>query len=110
MRLSQPQVDVICASAVKNFGRSVRVWLFGSHVDEKSKGGDIDLYIKPELQDPVDLVDAKLHFLLELHKKLDEQKIDVVIRRADFKEDLPIFESLGKPECNYYEYRLSRGA
>lgn len=59
MRLSQPQVDVICASAVKIFGRSARVWLFGSRVDEKSKGGDIDLYIKPELQDPVDLVDAK---------------------------------------------------
>jgi len=91
MRLSQPQVDVICASAVKNFGHSARVWLFGSRVDEKSKGGDIDLYIEPELQDSAELVDAKLHFLLELHKKPGDQKIDVVIRRAEFKEDLPIF-------------------
>lgn len=91
MRLSQPQVDVICASAVKNFGRSARVWLFGSRIDEQSKGGDIDLYIEPEIQEPAELVDAKLHFLLELHKQLGQQKIDVVIRRADFKEDLPIF-------------------
>ncbi|MDP1774119.1 MAG: nucleotidyltransferase domain-containing protein [Methylobacter sp.] len=91
MRLSQPQVDVICASALKNFGQSARVWLFGSRIDEQSKGGDIDLYIEPELQDPAELVDAKLHFLLELHKKLGEQKIDVVIRRAEFKDDLPIF-------------------
>lgn len=91
MRLSQPQVDVICASAVKNFGQSARVWLFGSRIDEQSKGGDIDLYIEPEIQDPAELVDAKLHFLLELHKKLGDQKIDVVIRRAEFKEDLPIF-------------------
>ncbi len=91
MRLSQPQVDVICASAVKNFGQSARVWLFGSRIDEQSKGGDIDLYIEPEIQEPAELVDAKLHFLLERHKKLGEQKIDVVIRRAEFKEDLPIF-------------------
>ncbi len=91
MRLSQPQVDVICASAVKNFGQSARVWLFGSRIDEQSKGGDIDLYIEPEIQEPAELVDAKLHFLLELHKQLGQQKIDVVIRRANFKEDLPIF-------------------
>lgn len=76
---------------VKNFGQSAQVWLFGSRVDEQSKGGDIDLYIEPEIQDPAELVDAKLHFLLELHKKLGQQKIDVVIRRAECKEDLPIF-------------------
>ena len=70
---------------------SARVWLFGSRVDEQSKGGDIDLYIEPELQDPVELVDAKLRFLLELHKKIGQQKIDVVLRRTEFKEDLPIF-------------------
>lgn len=91
MRLSQLQVDVICASAVKNFGQSAHVWLFGSRIDEQSKGGDIDLYIEPEIQEPAELVDAKLHFLLELHKQLGQQKVDVVIRRADFKEDLPIF-------------------
>lgn len=91
MRLTKPQVDVICVSAVKNFGLSARVWLFGSRVDEQSKGGDIDLYIEPEIHDPIELVDAKLHFLLELHKKLGQQKIDVVIPRAEFKEDFPIF-------------------
>ncbi len=91
MRLTQSQIEVICAGVVKNFGLSARVWLFGSRVDEQSKGGDIDLYIEPEIQDPAELIDAKLHFLLELHKKLGQQKIDVVLRRAEFKEDLPIF-------------------
>jgi hypothetical protein len=37
------------------------------------------------------LVEAKLHFLLELHKQLGDQKIDVVIRRAAYKEELPIY-------------------
>lgn len=91
IRLTKPQVDMICAGAIKNFGQSARVWLFGSRVDEQSKGGDIDLYIEPEIQDPAELVDAKLHFLFDLHKKLGQRKIDVIIRRAEFKEDLPIF-------------------
>lgn len=91
MRLTEPQVDAICASAVKHFGQSTQVWLFGSRVDDRSKGGDIDLYIEPEIADPTELVDAKLHFLIELHKKLGQQKIDVVIRRAEFTEDSPIF-------------------
>ncbi len=37
------------------------------------------------------MIDEKLQFLLELHKKLGQQKIDVVLRRAEFKDDLPIF-------------------
>lgn len=84
-------MDAICVSAERNFGSNVRIWLFGSRVDDQRVGGDIDLYVEPEIQDPVELVEAKLHFLLELHKKLGEQKIDVVIRRTAFKEELPIY-------------------
>lgn len=91
MRLTDVQANAIRDSAVKNFGRASRVWLFGSRVDEQIKGGDIDLYIEPEFQDPARLIDAKLHLLRDLHKKLGDQKIDVVIRREAFKEDLPIF-------------------
>jgi len=91
MRLTSSHVEVIRVSALKNFGQAARVWLFGSRVDEQRRGGDIDLYIEPELQDPAELVDAKLHFLKELHEKLGEQKIDVIIRRAAVKDELPIF-------------------
>lgn len=91
MRLTDLQANVIRDSVVKNFGQATRVWLFGSRVDEQRKGGDIDLYIEPEFQDPARLVDAKLHLLRDIHKRLGEQKIDVVIRREAFKEDLAIF-------------------
>jgi predicted nucleotidyltransferase len=91
MRLTDTQAEAIRASAIQNFGRTAQVWLFGSRVDEQRAGGDIDLYIEPELQDPAQLVDAKLHFLMELHKKLGEQKIDVVIHRSQFKEDMSIY-------------------
>jgi len=91
MRLTDLQANVIRDSVVKNFGPATRVWLFGSRVDEQRKGGDIDLYIEPEFQDAARLVDAKLNLLRDIHKKLGEQKIDVVIRRETFKEDMPIF-------------------
>lgn len=91
MRLTDFQADVIRDSVVKNFGQATRVWLFGSRIDEQRKGGDIDLYIEPEFQDAAQLVDAKLYLLRDIHKKLGEQKIDVIIRRQAFNEDLPIF-------------------
>lgn len=62
-------------------------------MSEQRAGDDIDPYVEPEIQDPVELVEAKLHFLLELPKKLGEQKIDVVIRRSAFKEELPIYRT-----------------
>jgi predicted nucleotidyltransferase len=91
MRLPDSQVAAIRVAAIKNFGSKAQVWLFGSRVDEQRKGGDIDLYVEPEIQDPAELVENKLRFLVELQLKLGEQKIDVVIRRAAFQEELPIF-------------------
>jgi len=83
---------VIRAGAKGHFGPATRVWLFGSRVDEQLLGGDIDLYIEPEIQDPVELVEAKLRFLLELYKKFGEQKIDVVVHRGACEEQFPIYQ------------------
>ena len=91
MRLTASQASCIRDGVVKHFGATSHVWLFGSRVDDKLRGGDIDLYIEPEKQDPASLVDAKLHFLSEMHGRMGEQKIDVVLRRAAFQEELPIY-------------------
>jgi predicted nucleotidyltransferase len=87
MRLSDFQKHTICESAKHNFGQDTQVWLFGSRVDDLAKGGDIDLYIEPQMQKPADLITAKLEFLRDLHK----QKIDVVLHRADSAVELPIY-------------------
>lgn len=81
MRLSPKQRDLITAVLHEKFGAGSRIWLFGSRVDDSRRGGDIDLYIEPELQDPGALVDAKIAALVELHRQLGEQKIDIVIKR-----------------------------
>jgi hypothetical protein len=91
MRLTDSQTTIICNTLLHHFGQGTQAWLFGSRVDEQRKGGDIDLYLEPELQDPAVLVDAKLHCLVDLHKQLGERKIDLVICRKAYKETLPIF-------------------
>jgi predicted nucleotidyltransferase len=75
MRLTEFEINVIKQSACDIFGSDVQVFLFGSRVDETKKGGDIDLYIKTNAGN--DLT-HKIRLLVELEKKLGEQKIDIV--------------------------------
>ncbi len=91
MRITDFQVSRIRSESQRCFGLKSRVWLFGSRVDDSKKGGDIDLYVEPEIQDPVVLVDAKLEFMLEMHRVLGDQKIDVVLHRVHCKRDLPVY-------------------
>ncbi|QEP45089.1 hypothetical protein D5085_07505 [Ectothiorhodospiraceae bacterium BW-2] len=59
------------------------LYLFGSRVDDRLKGGDIDLYIQPE--QPTNLAEKRLNFIAKLYRQLGEQKIDVVIQRRQPK-------------------------
>lgn len=91
MRLTPMQKVAICETASKYFGSEAHVWLFGSRVNDQAEGGDIDLYIESQTQKTTDLITARLQFLRDLHKKLGEQKIDVVLRRTDSTVDLPVY-------------------
>ena len=75
MRLTEFEINVIKQSARDVFGSDVQFFLFGSRVDDTKKGGDIDLYIKAKVGN--DLT-HKFKLLIELEKKLGEQKIDIV--------------------------------
>lgn len=91
MRLSPIQKQAICESALRYFGKEAQIWLFGSRVDDTRKGGDIDLYIETPAHNAEELITAKLQFLCELHKKIGEQKIDIVLHRSGTTVDLPIY-------------------
>jgi len=92
MRLSSAHLTTIRESALNHFGPDAQIWLFGSRVRDTEKGGDIDLFIEVQNKSASDLISCKLKFLRELHKKLGEQKIDVVIRRLNSSIDLPIYQ------------------
>ena len=77
MRLTQLQIDTINILAVKYFGKETTVYLFGSRTNNSKKGGDIDLFIKNDNETKL-TVEAKIHFLADLKKKIGDRKIDVV--------------------------------
>ena len=76
MRLTEFEIISIVESFRSNF-KTGDIYLFGSRVDDKQKGGDIDLYI--DTQDSDDLLDKKFNMLTQLKTKIGEQKIDIVI-------------------------------
>jgi predicted nucleotidyltransferase len=78
MRITENDKKNILETVAKVFGSKVSVYLFGSRVDDSKRGGDIDLYIKSDK--PIkDKLNKKIKFLVEVEKKIGEQKIDLVI-------------------------------
>lgn len=76
MRLSPQQQNAIIATFLEVFGKG-EVRLFGSRVDDARRGGDIDLYIRPDDRD--NLAENRITFLARLKRRIGDQKIDVVI-------------------------------
>ena len=77
MRLTPHQQTTIKKLTSEIFGSDARLMLFGSRVDDNTKGGDIDLYV--ETQDSEATLDKKIKLLTALNLALGEQKIDLVV-------------------------------
>lgn len=94
IRLTQKEIQEII-SATQEVAEKLNltlenISLFGSRTDPKAKGGDIDLYFKIlKSLDNDYLFYFKRSLLLELHHRLGEQKIDLVV--DDGASDLGAF-------------------
>ena len=80
MRLNEKEITSIKAVTNSVFGENATVILFGSRTEDGKRGGDIDLLItcnKTIAGD--DLYQLKLKFLVQLKKRIGDQKIDVII-------------------------------
>jgi predicted nucleotidyltransferase len=82
MRLTDFEKNTIKKIAKNIFGTYVKIFLFGSRVDDSIKGGDIDLFI--ETANLASLQD-KISFISKLKLKLGDQKIDVVVNSPEQK-------------------------
>ncbi len=91
MRLSAAQIEAIKQEAEHYFGSRAEVWLFGSRVDDKQRGGDVDLYVESGMRDADQLVRARFAFLAQLKRRIGDGKIDLVLQREG-GEVLPIYE------------------
>lgn len=83
MRLTEQQQRAIVDTFLEVFERG-ELFLFGSRTDGAAKGGDIDLYVKPD--NPQALGEKRIAYLARLKRKIGEQKIDLVIKREPLRE------------------------
>ncbi|MFN0316208.1 MAG: nucleotidyltransferase domain-containing protein [Burkholderiales bacterium] len=74
MRLTNDEQNAIRGTILAADPRAV-IYLFGSRAEDTAKGGDIDLLV---ISSNIDLM-AKLRIMGELHRRLGERKIDLVV-------------------------------
>ena len=79
MRLSNKEVEIIRDKINIVFGKAV-VYLFGSRVDDTKHGGDIDLYIVPEVYDNIFQKKMRIKTVLE---DLLYKPVDIVLAKND---------------------------
>ena len=88
MRIKEEDLLQIKRIAKVYFGDDAKVYLFGSRVDDKKRGGDIDLYIETGLKE--NIVQRKIKMVGKLQEILGEQKIDIVINT--FRSNKQIYQ------------------
>lgn len=81
MRLAPEEVAAIRSAAAHAFGADAIVRLFGSRADDERRGGDIDLHV--EVAATIDEFVARACFEDGLFARIDEQRIDVIVRKRD---------------------------
>lgn len=89
MRLSHEEQQKILQALKPFIKNSEKIYLFGSRVDDRKRGGDIDLLILTGSLKRARLLMAKKHYILSaLKTHLGEQKIDLLIRaQSEIKTD-----------------------
>jgi uncharacterized protein len=81
VRLTAAEVAAIKDAARAAFGDGAVVRLFGSRLDDRERGGDIDLHV--EADPPADEWRARGLFEDVLFRRIEPQKVDLVLTKRD---------------------------
>jgi len=92
MRLNSGEIAAIKELATTCFGSGAAVYLFGSRVDDRKRGGDIDLYVETDESNTVRVLDAKYDFLAKLKRRIGDQRVDVVVNFPSRRQTPPVIE------------------
>lgn len=92
IRLPKYASDAMRVIFLKYFLENDQLWLFGSRTNLSKRGGDIDLYIETNIINYSTAFEKEGAFILELKKKIGEQKIDVVLRLLSSDKHLFIYD------------------
>ena len=91
MRLQKQEIQTILQVARNIYGEKVKVYLFGSRLDNTKRGGDIDLLIRTDEEKKGVL--ARIRIIAQLKFLLGDQKIDII---GDHEESIVAQEALQK--------------
>lgn len=91
MRLQSKEVQIIIQVAKEIYGEGVKVYLFGSRLNDEKRGGDIDLLVHTEGETKNVL--ARIRMIARLKRLLGDQKIDVI---GDHEDSPVVYEALKK--------------
>ncbi len=92
MRITDIEKEKIIQYAKQYFAADAKLYLFGSRVDDKKKGGDIDLFLESTID--IDM-QQQIEFLKQLYLHVTFRKIDLVIKSPS-KKDRPIYHTAKK--------------
>lgn len=91
MRLQSKEIQIIIQVAKEIYGEGVKVYLFGSRLNDEKRGGDIDLLVRTEGETKNVL--ARIRMIARLKRLLGDQKIDVI---GDHEDSPVVYEALEK--------------
>ena len=91
MRLQRQEIQTILQAARSIYGEKVKVYLFGSRLDNAKRGGDIDLLIRTDEEKKGVL--ARIRMIAQLKYLLGDQKIDII---GDHEDSIVAQEALRK--------------
>lgn len=89
MRLQTKEIQTIIRIAKEIYGEGVKVYLFGSRLNDGKRGGDIDLLVRTE-GEKKDVL-ARIRMIARLKQYLGDQKIDII---GDHEDSPVVYEAL----------------
>lgn len=94
MRVTPEQLEIFDTFAHRYFGGDAGLWLFGSRVDDRKKGGDYDFLVETSLSDADEIIERKIALLAELQAttQFEDEKIDIVVKRRTSDFEMPIYK------------------
>lgn len=78
MRLSDHEAELIRKEVEAQFGDRARVLLFGSRLNDRARGGDVDLLVETD-QCPENSALAAARLEARLQRRLGGRKVDVIL-------------------------------
>lgn len=96
MRLTAAEIAIIRSLVQAQLGPDSRIWLFGSRLDDRARGGDIDLYIEPAARLSGNLFLLRERLRRDLEREL-HQSVDLVINSGQRSAFMRQAQGEGRP-------------